>query len=337
MATKNLPSTIKKFPSTDREVIQSFVITTARYDFSLAEKRILTNLIGLLQDKLEGKRLRGKIEPDLFGNYQFQVSIMDIMPEFDRHTRQYKDALLSLRNRVFEFEDDDRWKPIGIIEKPEILKRKGLVSFEIAREFVEIFLDFKKGYSKYTLGISLGLKSVYAIRLYELLSNQKISLTYSIDKLKEIFQVEDKYKENTNFINRCIKPAKDELDKSANWSFEYSLIKDGKKYKYIKFKPIHIVERESEEVQRQEAHRRASLMWQLERNTSAFLKGTCHFTDRELKGKLTIERLKIFCKKYGNFTLKKMNEIWERAKENNNPKSYFMGAIKDEVKDIENI
>lgn len=338
MEKKNLPATIKKFPSTNREVIQSFLITTARYEFSTNEKRILTSIVGLIQDQLEGKKLRGRVEPDLFGNYYFEIPITELMPEFDRHTRDYKNALINLRTRVFEYEDEDRWQPISIVEKPAILKKKGLVTFEIAKEFVDIFLDFQKGYSKYTLGISLGLKSVYAIRLYELLSNQKINLKYSIDKLKDIFQVKDKYKENTNFINRCIKPAKKELDEGdANWTFDYSLIKVGKKYQYIVFKPIHKIEKESEEVQRQEALRRSSMMWHLERNITAFLKGTCKYTDRELKGKTTLKRLQIFYKKYGNFTLKKMSEIWERAKENNNPKSYFMGAIKDEVKEFENI
>lgn len=338
MMKKNLPTKIKKFPSTDREVIQSFLITTARYDFNLYEKRIMTGIVSLLQDKLEGKKLRGKIEPDLFGDYRFDdIRLSDLMPDFEKNPKLYREAIISLRNRVFEFENDEVWKPIGIIEMPKVFGKRGVVSFIIQKEMIEVFLNFTKGYSKYTLGVSLGLKSVYAVRLYELLSNQKISLLYPIDKLKEIFQVSEKYKENTNFINRCIKPAKKELDENANWSFDFSLIKEGKKYKYIKFTPIHIVERESEEIQRQEATRRVSLMWHLEMQVSRFLKGTCKFTDRELKPKITLNRLQKFQNKYGHMSVSKMSEIWERAKNNNlnvTPKSYFMASIKDEVKEL---
>ena len=77
-------------------------------------------------------------------------------------------------------------------------------------------------------------------------------------------------------------------------------------------------------------------MWFLERDISTFLKGTCKFTDRELKGKTTIARLEKFRNKYGHMSVRKMSEIWNRALNNElnvTPKSYFMASIKSEVQD----
>lgn len=53
----------------NKELIQSYVVTTAKYDFSIYEKRILYRIIELIQGQIEGKKLTGKIEPRLFGDY----------------------------------------------------------------------------------------------------------------------------------------------------------------------------------------------------------------------------------------------------------------------------
>ena len=329
---KDTIPTARKLPTTNRQIIQSFLITTARYEFDIHEKRILSNLIGIMQDKLQGRKLRGRIEKDLFDDYHVEISLSELIPDFDRsNSRHYKNALISLRNRMFEYEDEDVWRPIGIIERPQIRKKGGIISFDIAKQLVDVFLDFSKGYSKYTLGVSLELKSIYSMRFYELLSNNKISLTYRIDRLKEILNVADKYPDNSNFINRCIKPAKKELDGVANWSFDYTPIKRGKKYELIKFTPIHHPEREDASIQEAEAKRRVHLSWFVERDVRHFLLNVCHFTDKEIKGGKNLATIQLFQKKYGSESVNKMNEIWNRAIQKNDPKRYFMGTLKLET------
>ena len=53
----------------NKDIIQSYIMTTAKYDFSADEKRILLRLVETWQHLLEGKELNGKIERDLFGGY----------------------------------------------------------------------------------------------------------------------------------------------------------------------------------------------------------------------------------------------------------------------------
>ena len=38
-----------------KELIQSYIITTAKYDFNVYEKRIVYRIVELLQEMLEGK------------------------------------------------------------------------------------------------------------------------------------------------------------------------------------------------------------------------------------------------------------------------------------------
>jgi len=41
----------------NKDVIQSYILTTAKYDFSVYEKRILYRLVELNQHLLEGRKL----------------------------------------------------------------------------------------------------------------------------------------------------------------------------------------------------------------------------------------------------------------------------------------
>lgn len=54
------------------------------------------------------------------------------------------------------------------------------------------------------------------MRFYELLSNQKSPLTYSVIQLKEMFCVADKYERINDFIRYVVEAAKKELDEVSH-------------------------------------------------------------------------------------------------------------------------
>ena len=43
--------------SSSRQVVQSYIFTTALYDFNVYEKRVLYNLVKLAQSQIEGVKL----------------------------------------------------------------------------------------------------------------------------------------------------------------------------------------------------------------------------------------------------------------------------------------
>jgi len=61
----------------NKDLIQSYIITTAKYDFSVPEKRIIYRIIESLQHLVQGKELNKqyKISDNLFGDYRFEMPI----------------------------------------------------------------------------------------------------------------------------------------------------------------------------------------------------------------------------------------------------------------------
>ena len=149
--------------------------------------------------------------------------------EEDKNHTRIKKAIESLENKKFIYEDNKTWEIIRILSEPKIDKYKEFATFRINPKIVSAFLDFSKGFSKYELVTAMKFESIYAMRFYELLSGQKKPIIYSIDNLKIMFQIEDKYKLTADFFRYVIEPAKKELDKSAPYSFEYTPIKQGRK------------------------------------------------------------------------------------------------------------
>ena len=67
----------------NKNVVQSYIFTTAKYDFSVYEKRIIYRLVELVQDEVKGIMIRDnlhKIEPTLFGR-EISMPISDILKE----------------------------------------------------------------------------------------------------------------------------------------------------------------------------------------------------------------------------------------------------------------
>lgn len=324
MNKNNLPT------STKREVIQSFLITSARYKFSVYEKRILSKIITNLQPMLEGKHLHGKLERSLFGDVRVELPL-SFLTDDDSNRTHYQKALKELASKGIEYEDNDVWTYCNLIQSPKIIKNVGIVSFSICSEMVDLFLNFSKGYSKYILSVSLSLKSTASARMYELISNQSHPIKYNIDKLKNMLGVADVYPRTSNFIQRVIAPAKKELDEVANWSFDYKPIKKGNKYEYIELIPINYPHRESAEVQNADTLRKVNLSWYAQKEVRDFLIKTCNFTQRELKN--NINTLSKFCTIFANDAKDKLMEIWSRSQDKNNPKAYIIKVMQLEIED----
>lgn len=210
----------------NKDIIQSYIITTAGYSFSSYEKHILLRIIDCFQYLLEGEKLdkNFSVKENLHGDITITLPLSSLLlNRKDTNHAQVKNALYSLLGKRIKFESDKEWEASTLIVAPKIIKYNRTVTFNLHPIIYEALLDFSKGYRKYELETAISFKSVYAIRFYEFFSGQTASLTYSIEILKSMFGLQNKYKDVYLFVNRVIKPAKKELDLKAPFSFTYQL------------------------------------------------------------------------------------------------------------------
>ena len=315
----------------NKDVIQSYIFTTAKYNFSVDEKRILYRLVELVQYTLEGKKLiSGYIieDSELKSMKSVKMPISSFLkdPESENYSA-VKKALKNLRNKTFEYQNGRSWKLIGIIELPTFEER-GLVEFKIHQEVYEALLDFSKGYRKYELKTAMSFESTYAMRFYELLSGQKRPLTFKIEDLKVMFNLVGKYKKPSDFIKRVVETAKIELDKSSPYSFEYNEIKKSNRTESISFHPVYISKNRDPKLEKKEETRNVSLRWDLDKMAINYLVNNFQFTETEIKNNMDL-----FVNANKKFDLLlHISGLKGKAIEAKNPKGYIINSIKKQLK-----
>lgn len=312
----------------NKDVIQSYLLTSARYDFSVYEKRILYRLVESCQFALNGEKLNTGfvVDQNLFGDRIITMPISSFLAgEEDTHYSRVKEALNKLNEKKIEYEDERIWKPIRLIEKPQINKYSDSVTFEVQPEIYEAILSFSKGYRKFELKTAMEFKSVYAMRFYELVSNQKTPLTYAIDKLKIMFNIEDRYiNRPADFIKYVVIAAKKELDEKSPYSFTYNVNKDKKKMVSVTFFPVKIAKNRDEDLETHELQKQVSISWDLDRLIVDYLKQNYYFLDAEIKN--NIKTLSLADKKLDLLAL--LSEKKRDAETKRNPKGWIISVIK---------
>jgi len=321
---------------TNKDLIQSYIVTSAKYDFSVYEKRILYRLIETFQYLTKGEKLNEKIKitKDLFDVSVVTMPIsMFLNGEEDKNHTRIKKAIESLENKKFIYEDNKTWEIIRILSEPKIDKYKEFATFRINPKIVSAFLDFSKGFSKYELVTAMKFESIYAMRFYELLSGQKSAITYSIDNLKIMFQIENKYKLTADFFRYVILPAKKELDKSAPYSFEYVPIKQGRKIVSIKFYPVYQPSNRDGSIEAKKLQKSTSLRFDLDKITIDYLKQNYIFSEDEIKNN---RDLFIHAQNYENFDLLLfLSEQRVNASTKKNPKGWIINSIKKQLAQLD--
>lgn len=226
--------------SNNKQVVQSYLFTASRYDFNAYEKRIIYMLVKLCQRALAGQALNGfkikDVEYEGLKDVYMPISAF-LKDNSDKHYEMVKNALKSLRNKTIEIQDENVWRVIGIIEMPKLdVDKRGYVKFLLQKEIYEAILSFSKGYRRYELGLAMSFNSVYTMRFYELISGKEGNvIAYNINTLKEMFKLENKYKQNRDFIKIVIDTARNELIAKSPVYFDYQIVRDGRKFKAITF------------------------------------------------------------------------------------------------------
>lgn len=318
----------------NKELIQSYIITTAKYDFSIHEKRILYRIIECLQANLLGLKLnyRYTIQKDLFEGCDFSIPIAAFLdnPE-SKNYKDVKKALESLVKKTFEYEDDEIWTVCTIIERPTIKKYDSEVKITINPLLMPAFVNFAKGYRKYELKTAMSFKSTYAMRFYEIMAGQKKPLTYTIQHLREMFKIEKKYAKSNHFVDKVVNAAQQELKKKSAYWFNYQINKVGRRYHSITFTPVFDPKRRDKTLEDRELQNKLSLAWELTPEIIRYLKHAYDFSTQEIKNNIRVFK---DYRSVGDL-MGKLSYLKQYCRYKKNPKGYVVAALKKELEDLE--
>ena len=260
-----------------REVVQSYILTTARRDWGVYAEKFLLRLVELAQNDVEGLKFKGgrdmkphtpslnypSVQYNAAGDAIVSIPLRSLLPSEDYTNYRYiEEAVEQLQTKILKWEDvkKDRqgrvvyedgvpvrkWTRVQLIGRTEgEMSSNGLIVARIDVDIWRAMMDFSKGFRAFDLKVALKLQSRYSLRLYQLLSRQEYPLTYNISDLKVQWGIEDKYPRAVDFEKRVIIPAKEELDGISPYTFTYKMNKSktvgkGRKpVESITFYPVH--------------------------------------------------------------------------------------------------
>lgn len=333
MSQKQLPRlTDSEREAASREVVQSYIVTTAMYDFSVYEKRVLYRLVELAQSQIQGVRLAEnlyRIDHAYREFVRIELPISDFLTgSDDKHHSRVKEALRSLHSKTFTYRDAQVWECFSIIANPVIELHSSKVSFFVNAKVWDVLLDFSKGFTRYDLRTAFSLESPYSMRLFEMLCCQESPITLSIESLRKTFALEDKYPLNKDFIRKVIDSARRELDAKSPVTFTYTPLKDGRKFNRIIFFPVRQPRLEAPDLLFRSAVRRYG--------NGAVLKGAEHRTLREIgfteSGINANLELFMECQKHLDFPYE-LALIRGRSRDKKNPCGWCIETLRGKLSD----
>lgn len=243
--SQQLPAkTPSNIPSTD--VFTSYIFSTSNRSLSKYGERLLMEVISVAQEYTIDAAL-GIHKLNFGEKYSEKFAIIDIpvrslLNEDD--TTNYtkaKEAAVELMKIYHTVEapvlDEDgnqktykdgspqyKFASFHLLDKVVVNEKPGIVSVKLGEDTWSQILDMGKGYTRYNLLTAKKLDNVVAIRLFQILSNTSEPLHFSLERIKGILGLQDKYVNNpTGFINRVIVPAEKEIEEKCPFKVEHDL------------------------------------------------------------------------------------------------------------------
>lgn len=311
-------------------VIQSYLTTIMKGNFSLYEIRIFVKIVEQANSILRGakiSRLLGKSVCVDGVNCNLSIPVRSVMTEGSHDYTNVKEALNRLLRKEVEVYDTNKrvWCKATLINNIRVAEGDGLIKFTVPKWLMEYILNFVYGnFSEYNLQAALTLPSAYAVRLYWLTCSMTSPVNYSVTMLREMLGVGDKYKETKDFIKRCIEPPRKMLEERNLNGFTFTKGFTKGKVTYLHFKPVKREKKDEAQIAAQ-----SSLSVWCNPALRQYLITQCNFSMRELSAHKEL---------LGDFSKlpameDKIVEIVNRARRKRAGKGYIISAMKKSLAD----
>lgn len=148
---------------------------------------------------------------------------------------------LALLHKTYEINEKREIIQTSIFSNVTFTKGQGLIQLTLSPAIIPYFEVLQKKYSLVTLNDVIGFQSLYAIKMYLMLSKQNRGVPFKIavSDLKSRFDIINQYKDYNTFKNRVILQAQKELH-NTHLAFSFREVKEGRKVEYFILKTMEI-------------------------------------------------------------------------------------------------
>ena len=216
---------------------QSNVFTLSRQEFTELEKKIVI----LLVNQLGNMAVTGKLPTDK--NIEFSLPYSELTT---KNHAQVTEAAEGLSKKRISYKDEVKGEYIFVTPFPFVKSAmvggRRYIEIKVLADVVPHFAALGKRFTKYELDIIWSLSSIYAMRMFEIMSMyqhiQKNRFTFLVDELRFILNCPDTYRYN-DFQKYVLEVTQRELKQKGNMLLDWQPIKkQGKRVVELEF---HIV------------------------------------------------------------------------------------------------
>lgn len=207
-------------------LIQHNSLITARYEMSAAEKNITYMLLSQIEENDPVDRV-----------YHISINEMEEFTGRQLNHKQLDASTDKLLSRVYHITEPEGLLKVCMMSSTRYVKGSGRIAIRIDPEIRPYLFSLKSNFTQIGFYVVMTLKSKYAKRIYEMLSqfrNQK-AMYVSVEELRTRLGLTDKYLSWTNFVDKVLSVAEQELKEHGDIYFTYTAKKEGRKFTHLTF------------------------------------------------------------------------------------------------------
>ena len=212
-------------------IVKHNKIIEGKYNMTTTEIKIIAKLTSLINK-----------DDDDFKEYVFiSKNLLDELNLGKENYTALEESINKLISRRIEIEQENKKKKLVTTFLSSCMydntENESKVILRYDPQLKPYFLQLGEHFTKYYLENVLELNSFYAIRIYELCKQYERlrERVIQVEILKEILEIEEKYKKYNDFKKYVLEIAEREINEKTDITISFEEIKTGKKVTAIKF------------------------------------------------------------------------------------------------------
>jgi plasmid replication initiation protein len=210
-------------------VAKANFLTEASYRITLQEQRLIISCLNIIDGRADIPKLVTVSASQYADNFGLTMK--------NAHRELYK-AASKLYERSITVKDPKQTTQFRWIQKQVLTNQgEGLVTLTFTDEILKYISQLKGHFTSYKIHHVSNLKSVYSMRLYELLIQFKKTgeRIIRVEDFRSLLGLEEKYTQYRDLKKWVITPAVKELNAKSNLTIELETLKNGRKVEHLIF------------------------------------------------------------------------------------------------------